>query len=128
MDGYSPLRWLTTYPGDIKHVSERLDDNSKHTIVLAPLNSAITQLPRKPWEDPKEYESLGTSAYQGSGGEDRAYSNLRRFVEAHILPLNDWKEGQKVHSMGGNTLWWETKNGKRVVCFSSPLLSHRGTC
>lgn len=113
--------------GDIKRISERLDDNSKHTTVLAPLNSAITQLPRKPWEDPSDYETLGSQAYDGSGGEDRAYRNLRRFVEAHIVPQNNWEEGRKVETAGGTTVWWENKGGRKLVrAFSHGFASDKG--
>lgn len=102
--------------GDIDTVSNRLDSSSSNTTVLAPLNSEVTKLPRKPWEDPKDYESLGMNAYDGQGGEDRAHQNLRRFVEAHIVPESPWDEGQKVKTLGGNTVWWENKDGKKVVC------------
>ncbi|KAL8730759.1 MAG: hypothetical protein Q9166_003829 [cf. Caloplaca sp. 2 TL-2023] len=102
---------------DIDTISKRLDDESQNTTVLAPLNSEIQKLPRKPWEDPKEQESLGQSAYEGSAGEDRAHRNLRRFVEAHIIPASPWKEGEKVKSLGGEELWWENKDGTRTVRF-----------
>ncbi|KAH0172549.1 hypothetical protein KCU67_g1690, partial [Aureobasidium melanogenum] len=67
---------------DIESVSRRLEAGSHNTTLLAPLNSAITKLPRKPWEDPQDYAALGQNAYDGQSGEDRAHKNLRRFVEA----------------------------------------------
>ena len=100
---------------DISTISERLDDGDKNTTVLAPLNSELQKLPRKPWEDPRDYEAMGASAYSGSDGEDRAHKNLRRFVEAHIVPVSPWKEGQKVKSVGGDEYWWETKNDTKCV-------------
>ncbi|KAK5116317.1 hypothetical protein LTR85_009289 [Meristemomyces frigidus] len=100
---------------DISSVSTRLDTTSLNTTVLAPVNSAISDLPRKPWEDPKDYSELGALAYEGQAGEDRASRNLRRFAEAHIIPTSPWKEGEKVKSMGGTEVWWETKDGKAVV-------------
>ena len=84
--------------------------------MLAPLNSELQKLPRKPWEDPEDYNELGAKAYEGQSGEDRAQRNLRRFVEAHAVPVSPWKEGDKVDSMGGGKLWWEEKDGKRMVC------------
>lgn len=98
-------------------ISKRLDDKSQNTTVLAPLNSEIQKLPRKPWEDPKDYGSLGQSAYEGSAGEDRAHKNLRRFVEAHIIPASPWKEGEKIKSVGDEELWWENRKGTRFVRF-----------
>ena len=100
---------------DISSVSKRLDTTSLNTTVLAPLNSAISDLPRKPWEDPQDYAALGARAYEGQEGESRAHRNLRRFTEAHVVPVSPWKEGEKVENMNGETLWWERKDGKDVV-------------
>ena len=100
---------------DIDNISKRLDDNNENTTVLAPLNSEIQKLPRKPWEDPKDYEELGANAYGGSDGENRANGNLRRFVEAHIVPVSPWSEGEKVDTVGGGKVWWESKDGKKTV-------------
>lgn len=102
---------------DVESISRRLEDGQQNTTVLAPLNSEIQKLPRKPWEDPKDYEALGEQAYDGSSGEERAQRNLRRFAEAHIIPASPWKEGEKVASLGGGKLWWEEKDGTKMVCF-----------
>jgi hypothetical protein len=107
---------------DIQSIAERLSDQSQNTTVLAPLNSAVTSLPRKPWEDPQEYAVHGEEAYEGPDGEDRAHRNLRRFVEAHIVGQSPWKEGEKMQTVLGSTIWWEEKNGKRTVCVSLNLL------
>jgi hypothetical protein len=101
---------------DIDTVSARIEDAAQNATVLAPDNAAMRNLPRKPWEDPKDYDSLGAAAYQGQDGEDRAHKNLRRFVEAHIVPQSPWKEGDKVQTLAGNTIWYETKEGKTMVC------------
>ena len=107
---------FASFTRDTNTIAARLDDTSKNSTVLAPLNSAIQNLPRKPWEDPKDYNALGESAYAGAGGEDRANRNLRRFVEAHVVPSSPWPEGEKVATVGGDKIWWEHKDGKRVVC------------
>jgi hypothetical protein len=108
---------------DIDTVSSRLDDKSKNSTILAPSNSKIQALPRKPWEDSEDYQQLGEKAYSGEQGEDRAHSNLRRFVEAHIIPQSPWKEGDKVKTLGGDTVWWEEKDGKRVVSTQDRYMS-----
>jgi paired amphipathic helix protein Sin3a len=101
---------------DIESAARRLEDNSHNTTVLAPLNSAVEKLPRKPWEDPREYGALGPNAYEGGEGHERAQRNLRRFVEAHLVPASPWKEGEKVKTIGGNQeIWWEEKDGIRLV-------------
>lgn len=117
-DVISTQRTINIFAGftrDIASVSTRLDTTDLNTTVLAPLNSAITSLPRKPWEDPREYAALGANAYTGKEGESRAQRNMRRFTEAHIVPASPWKEGEKVQSLGGGTLWWESRGGKAVV-------------
>lgn len=87
-----------------------------NTTVLAPLNSEIQKLSRKPWEDPEDYEELGANAYGGADGEGRAQRNLRRFVEAHVVPVSPWKEGERARTVGGGELWWENKDSKKTVC------------
>ena len=100
---------------DISDVDQRLGDPNMNTTVLAPLNSAIMALPRKPWEDPQDYAKLGAEAYEGTEGGDRAHRNLRRFVEAHVVPMSPWAEKERVATMAGGEVWWEMKDGKKLV-------------
>ncbi|KAF4332028.1 FAS1 domain protein [Fusarium beomiforme] len=93
----------------------RLSDLSTNTTVLAPLNSAVDALPRKPWEQPADYNNFGADAYEGDGGQDRARENMRRFVEAHLVPVSPWEKGEKCRTIGGKEVWWEVKEGRRVV-------------
>ncbi|KAJ6442630.1 LOW QUALITY PROTEIN: FAS1 domain-containing protein precursor [Purpureocillium lavendulum] len=96
--------------------SSLLADRSARVVVLAPLNSAIEALPRKPWEDPRDYDALGEQAYDGAGGESRADANLRRFVEAHIVRAGPWREGEKAPTVAGRQIWYaDQKSGKRVI-------------
>jgi hypothetical protein len=102
---------------DIDDVAGRLDNAAQNATVLAPDNSVMRNLQRKPWEDPEEYNALGANAYEGSAGEDRARKNLERFVQRHIVPESPWVEGKKVKTLAGNEVWWETKDGqKKVSC------------
>ena len=105
---------------DTDAVSGRLDDAAQNATVLAPDNSVMRSMKRKPWEDPEDYESLGTNAYAGSSGEDRARKNLERFVQSHIVPQSPWEEGKKVKTLAGNEVWWEMKDNQKKV---SPELS-----
>ena len=101
---------------DFAPITNRFDDASQNSTVLAPLNSAIEALPRKPWEDPADYHTLGADAYEGPGGQERAQQNLRRFVEAHIVPVSPWPEKYKASAMAGaGEIWWEMKDGKRLI-------------
>jgi len=72
-------------------------------------------LPRKPWEDPEDYHNLGADAYKGDNGEERAKHNVQRFVEAHCVPASPWKEGEKLKTLAGGEVWWEARNGVKMV-------------
>merc|ERR1712093_355391 len=100
---------------DFATISQRFEDSNTNTTILAPINSAIMALPRKPWEDPKDYEGLGADAYEGEQGEERAHRNMRRFVEAHVVPASPWKEGVKVKTLEGSEVWWEAKDGVKFI-------------
>ncbi|KAF4463540.1 fas1 domain-containing [Fusarium albosuccineum] len=94
---------------------DRLSDLNTNTTVLAPLNSAVDSLPRKPWEKPADYDTLGVDAYEGEKGQDRARANMRRFVEAHLVSTSPWAENEKVKTVADKEVWWVEKDGKRVV-------------
>ena len=100
---------------DVDTVSGRLEDSAQNATVLAPDNTVMKNLKRKPWEDPEDYNKLGAQAYQGSSGTDRAHSNLERFVKRHIVAESPWEEGKKVKTLAGNEVWWESKNGQKMV-------------
>lgn len=108
---------------DFEPVANRLNDASKNITVLAPRNSAIQALPRKPWENPEDYKKFGeVNAYEGQDGQDRAKRNLQRFVEAHLIPTSPWRVGEEVETLAGEKLKW-TKEGDKifvgfVLCWS----------
>lgn len=100
---------------DFAPLSQRFEDGNVNTTILAPLNSAIMGLPRKPWED-RDLEGGGVRA--GAGDEtERAKENMKRFVEAHVVPVSPWAEGEegKVEALSGGQVWWVEKEGKRFV-------------
>ena len=108
---------------DFDSISARLNDASHNITVLAPRNSAVQGLPRKPWEDPEDYAKFGEAhAYEGTEGQERARRNLRRFVEAHIVPVSPWRAGEEVESLGGEKLKW-TKEGDKIIVSSVLLTS-----
>ena len=99
-----------------------LASTSQNLTVLAPEDAAIKRLPRKPWEDPADYDKFGTeAAYAGQEGVDRAQENLKRFVEAHVVPVSPWGKGEKIKRVSGEggEVWWEKKDGKMVVSISN---------
>jgi hypothetical protein len=105
---------------DFESIDSRLIDATKNVTVLAPRNSAIQGLPRKPWENPDDYEQFGeVGAYDGQEGQGRAKRNLKRFVEAHIIPTSPWREGDEVETLGGDKLKW-TKDGDKIFVRPPP--------
>ncbi|KAI1174308.1 hypothetical protein F4777DRAFT_554595 [Nemania sp. FL0916] len=108
---------FASFARDVASISSRLDDASTQSTVLAPLNSAIDRLPGKPWEDPGDYAAQGASVYDGDEGRERARRNIEKFVQAHVLPVTPWKEGQKVRSLldGDREIWWERKDGVMLI-------------
>lgn len=118
-DTIGPLRSISSFSSFTRlceSTSSLLADPSARTTVLAPLNSAVDSLPRKPWESPADYRALGSQAYDGTGGQDRANKNLLRFVEAHLVAQSPWPRGEKAKTLAGREIWWEEESdGQRVV-------------
>lgn len=106
---------FTSFTRDISSISTHFESTIQNFTVLAPEDSEIKKLPRKPWENPGDYSAFGESAYEGQGGTDRAQDNLKKFVEAHVVPSSPWKEGEKVKTLGGGEVWWEKKDGKKWI-------------
>jgi len=94
---------------DVDSVADRLSDRTKSSIVLAPENSALTNLTRKPWENEQDYQNVGANAYDGDEGQDRAERNIRKFVEGHIVDAKEWKEGVRAKTLDGTEVWLEKK-------------------
>ncbi|EFR02146.1 FAS1 domain-containing protein [Nannizzia gypsea CBS 118893] len=101
---------------DDENISNRLDNDSQDTIVLAPNNVAVQGLPHKPWENPSEYATFGVqNAYEGESGKKRANQNLEKFISAHLIPQGSWEAGKEIQTLGGGKIFWEEKDGKKYV-------------
>ena len=112
---------------DITSIAARLDSTSANSTILAPLNAEIYKLPRKPWEDPQDYEKLGTQAYEGQDGSDRANANLRRFVEAHVVPESPWRKEVEIETLAGRKIWWEEREAGQKLVRTLKVSSPRGS-
>lgn len=106
---------FTSFTRDVSSISTGFESAIQKFTVLAPEDSEIKNLPRKPWENPDDYSAFGESAYEGQSGVDRAQENLKKFVEAHVVPSSPWNEGEKVKTLGGREVWWEEKDGKKLI-------------
>lgn len=98
---------------DIDTVSSRLDSASTNSTLLAPSNGVLQSLPRKPWEDPDP--QVSAQMFVGDEGQQRAKRNLERFVAAHVVPAAPWGQGEKVSTLDGGRVWWESRLGKRWI-------------
>ena len=90
------------------------EEQPSNFTILAPLNSALQSLPHKPWEDGNDYAEFGERAYDGEGGQERAKQNLKRFVDAHVVPKSPWQAGKRVKTLAGKELWWEEIRGDKA--------------
>ncbi len=100
---------------DVDAVSTRLETDGANATVLAPDNETMRGLPRKPWENPSDAQDFGAEAYVGEEGNKRAQDNLKRFVEAHIIPESPLVEGKKVRTLAGNQVWLESHGDEKRV-------------
>jgi len=111
----SRIQIFSGFARDVDSVSERFEDAKQNATVLAPENAVVTKMPHKPWEDADDYGTFGANAYAGDEGKDRAQTNLKRFVEAHIIPQSPWVEGEKTETLSGSQIWYEKKDGGLVI-------------
>jgi hypothetical protein len=101
---------------DVDVASQRLEDESLTTIVLAPDNAALRAMDHKPWRSSSDVEQFGTEAYEGEVGTKRANNNLRKFVERQIVSLGgEWRENERLKTVGGKQVWWETNGDGKIV-------------
>jgi hypothetical protein len=40
-------------------------------------------------------------------------------VEAHVVPVSPWKEGERVKTLSGGEVWWESKDGVKKASIST---------
>ena len=104
---------------DISSLTSRLESSlpSSNTTLLAPLNSVMQALPRKPWEDRPD----DSGSVKAQWSEDKASENLRRFVLEHVVGVSPWEEGkenamqtlwsEENGDVKSRKIWWERRSG-----------------
>ena len=99
---HRPISIFSSLTRDVPAATVLLEDPSRNAIVLAPVNSALQHLPRKPWEHERDYEAFGTeeAAYAGAAGSARAARNLESFVLGHFVMGSSWGEGRGEERQG----------------------------
>ncbi|OAA31999.1 FAS1 domain-containing protein [Moelleriella libera RCEF 2490] len=88
-----------------QNTADALSNRQTNLTVLAPLNSAIDEMSRKPWVD------------AGGSSPESANHMIESFVKAHLVAKAPWKEGDRAKTLAGNDeeIWWEERHGKRVI-------------
>lgn len=123
-------RSLTIYSDLVRtsaDIQGAFGDAKKRFVVLAPQNSAIVALGRKPWDD--RPDDTDSRRFQGQGGEDRAQENIMRFVQAHILTAERFDEGDRATNLLGEKLYWkrDADGKKRIYPGGIAVVSERNT-
>lgn len=78
-----------SYARDDVELSGRLGDENQDLIVIAPTNEAISRLSKKPWEFPRNIETL-ESAGAGEVEIDQAIrQNVLKFVRSHVVAYDE---------------------------------------
>ena len=112
---------MSDYALGVNDIARRLTDLSARTLVLAPVNSAIVAMPRKPWlgdaSTASEKLLVNGQAYQTTKDEASAEKNIARFVADHIVPDYPIAVGSKVKTLSGHvlTLVVDDKDGSKYV-------------
>ncbi|KAK9453863.1 hypothetical protein V1511DRAFT_45433 [Dipodascopsis uninucleata] len=111
-------RDISIFAGLVRQVESlmyRLQDRDAETMVLAPSNHAMQNLPRKPWESADQSES-------GDPMEDerRAMANIEKFVLSHVVYGQGLeKPGEKKKCGAGiSDIWYNEDHGEKVVVSS----------
>lgn len=104
---------MSDYALGLEKVALRLQSSSTQTLVLMPLNSAISALPQKPWLD----VSGDKSDISPQRNDERAATNIQRFVEAHVIDIStkDFKADHTFVSMSGQKLHLTLKEGEKYI-------------
>ncbi|ORY80357.1 hypothetical protein BCR37DRAFT_381025 [Protomyces lactucae-debilis] len=89
-------------------VMQRLQDDTKQTLILAPLNAAIIALPQKPWISMDSASGSGSKeASSAQRNEENAEANIARFVKQHVVAQYPLTAGVRVPTMNGGSIWFE---------------------
>lgn len=104
---------MSDYAMNLEGIARRLLDPSQRTLVLAPINSAITALPRKPWVDgPVDAQDPKISPLRN---EDRAARNIEAFVERHVVSQYPLPAGAEAKNMAGQAISVEMKDEEKYI-------------
>lgn len=117
---------MSDYALAVDDVARRLSDPDRRTLILAPLNSAIVALPRKPWLGDANADT-NTEEVDTQRDEASADRNIARFVQDHVVDGFPIGAGSSVTTLSGQTLKvvQDDENEKKVLIQDGAGVSHR---
>jgi len=108
---------FTTFTDDTQ--ATRLSNESLNSTLLAPRNSALQTLPRKPWEDKSNDEQVtkhdSKDLLWNKEAEDKARKNVEDFVAAHVVTKYPIQEGDNLPTLNGSTVSYKVKGGEKYI-------------
>jgi uncharacterized surface protein with fasciclin (FAS1) repeats len=97
----------------------RLADDSTNSTLLAPTNSALQTLPRKPWEDKAEDGQVtrhgSKNSFWNKEAEDKARKNIEEFVASHLVTKYPIEEGKQLPTLKGTYISYKVKGGEKFI-------------
>ncbi|KAK9472947.1 uncharacterized protein V1510DRAFT_415620 [Dipodascopsis tothii] len=125
-------REISIFAGLVRQIEDlmlRLQDPEAETVVLAPSNTAMQALSRKPWEDEE-----GAVRQSPTDEERHAMENIRKFVMSHVISSGRLEHpGEHLGCDQGFEIWYEEESDKRYVYSSksedvkAELLNYKST-
>lgn len=77
------------YLRDDVQLSAQLCDENEDLIIIAPSNDAISKLGKKPWEFPRDVQSLEASEATEREIDSAIRQNILQFVRSHVVAYDD---------------------------------------
>lgn len=77
-------------------LSEKLSDDNEDLIIIAPTNEAISKLSLKPWQFPRDIDSLESEGASDVDIDNAIEENILKFVRSHVVTYNDENSYKKI--------------------------------
>lgn len=77
-------------------LSEKLSDDNEDLIIIAPTNEAISKLSLKPWQFPRDIDSLESEGASDIDIDNAIQENILKFVRSHVVTYNDDNSYKKI--------------------------------
>ena len=92
-----------------------------NSTLLAPRNSALQSLHRRPWEDEDEDEGSQVIRHGSKGDlssqeiEDKARQNVEQFVAGHVITNSPIQPDIELETLRGTKISYTIKSGEKFI-------------